>query len=201
MVSGLIDNRVTYFYYDKYYKKNAPALDFSDEKELKFADLGISDSILEILKKLNLETPTGTQAKPAIFAPKNVQSVRMQLNALDQQLGDSLLLAREELIPHRTDALHGNDDLGFVQTSASRMFLARAPDSDQDFRRAQRTVDLLQYRCFDLGCRKGTNIHDSRIERRASVSPLMQVGHVVAVEPAIFLAGEMMVHALSVGRK
>jgi superfamily II DNA/RNA helicase len=44
-------------------KKHAPALDFTDEKELKFADLGISDSILEILRKLNLENPTPIQKK------------------------------------------------------------------------------------------------------------------------------------------
>ncbi|MFA6514434.1 MAG: DEAD/DEAH box helicase [Patescibacteria group bacterium] len=45
---------------------HAEALAFSDEKDIKepkFADLGISNSILEILSKLNLENPTPIQQK------------------------------------------------------------------------------------------------------------------------------------------
>jgi len=43
--------------------RNPLAGDFSEEKKPKFADLGISNSILEILKKLNLEHPTPIQIK------------------------------------------------------------------------------------------------------------------------------------------
>lgn len=49
-------------------------LAFSEEEKLAFADLGISNSILEILKKLNLESPTPIQAKtiPAAISGQDI---------------------------------------------------------------------------------------------------------------------------------
>lgn len=74
----------------------------------------------------------------------------MQLNPLEQETRDALPLHREELLPDRPDALHGDHHLRLVQVRAGRMSLARAPGRDQDLRGPQRRVDLLQDRGLDL---------------------------------------------------
>ena len=62
-------------------------------------------------------------------------------------------------------------------------------------------MNLLQNGSLDFGCGQRTHIRSPWLQRGSGISPLVQVGHVIAVEPSVFLLGEMVNHALAIGCK
>ena len=138
------------------------------------------------------------ETKPTVLAPKDVQPLPVQLDTLDQQLRDPLLLDRKELFPDCADALHGNHHMRFIEFGTRSVLLAGSPRGHQNLWRAQGQMDLLQNSRFDLGCGQRTDIRSPRLQGGSGIPPLVQVGHVIAVEPSVFLLGEMVNHALPI---
>ncbi len=129
-----------------------------------------------------------TQPQPSVFAPEDVQTVLVELDPFDHQLCDPLLLFGGQLIPHRTDALHGHDHLCFLKVGAPGVLLAGMPSRQHQLRRTQCLLDLFQDCRFDLGSGQRTDVSGPGGERRPRITSLVQVWHVVAIKTTVFLA-------------